>query len=35
MQCLNFWPYMIVCYTDRVYEALTSHFHIIGLNNLV
>ena len=35
MQCLNFWPYMIVFYTDRVYEALASHFGIIGFNSLV
>ena len=35
MQCLNFWPYMIVSYTDRVYEALASHFYIIGLSSLV
>ena len=35
MQCLRFWPYMIVSYTDRVYEALASHFYIIGLNSLV
>ena len=35
MQCLSFLPYMIVSYTDRVYEALASHFYIIGLNSLV
>ena len=35
MQCLNCWPYMIFCYTDRVYEVLASHFYIIGLNSLV
>ena len=35
MQCLNFWPYMIVYYGDRIYEALASHFYIIGLNSLM
>ena len=35
MQCLNFRPYMIVCYTDRVYGALAIHFYIIGLNSLM
>ena len=28
MQSLNFWPCMIVCYTDRVYGAFSSHFYI-------
>ena len=35
MQFLNFLSCIIVCYTDRVYGALASHFCIIALNNFV